>query len=390
MALGVGVLGFAGPEAALAGPDPSGQCLTADAPAITEPAIRCGSAPAWRPRGRWARRREVDPVDVEAQDAALQRLEPPRRTLVIRLSRMFMSDGRAAIASLARRARHFTQQGFKVEAQVRYHPSEEQEGRMGLWRKFVRQAVRKLGRNDDLVALTITNEINLPLSPNTSDGAFEKAVKAILVGLPTARHTLREIGREDVALGFSYAYRYLPEEDNKFWQRLGDEGTPRFRRAVDYVGLQLYPGLFWPPTLVTQTAGEATVEAITLLRRCWMPRAKLADSARIWITENGYATNLGHTEERQWPSSPTRYSESTSTPASSTSPTTAISTCATTGPTGPTSSTTSASFVRTTRASRRSGPTASSWASWGNSRPRLAAADNGMSHFGPICERSEE
>lgn len=296
----VAVLALAGPEAALAGPDPSGQCFTADPPAIDEPAhpLRFGTSPeAAGTVG--SSQGEVDPVDVDAQDAALNRLEPPRRTLVIRLSRMFMSDGRQAIASLARRARHFTKQGFKVEAQVRYHPNEEQEGRMGLWREFVRQAVRKLGRNDDLVALTITNEVNLPLSPNTSDGAFEKAVKAILVGLPTARHTLHAIGREDVALGFSYAYRYVPEEDNKFWQRLGDEGTPRFRRAVDYVGLQLYPGLFWPPTLVTQTAGEATVEAMTLLRQCWMPRAKLEDSARIWITENGYATNLGHTEERQ-------------------------------------------------------------------------------------------
>jgi len=288
------------PGGAAAGPDSSGQCFTADPPAITKPAhpLRFGTSPeAAGTVG--SSQGEVDPVDVEAQDDALKRLEPPQRTLVIRLSRMFMSDGKQAIASLARRARHFTRQGFKVEAQVRYHPSEEQEGRMGLWRQFVRQAVRRLGRNDDLVALTITNEVNLPLSPNTSDGAFEKAVKAILVGLPTARHTLRTIGRQDVALGFSYAYRYTPEEDNKFWQRLGDEGTPRFRRAVDYVGLQLYPGLFWPPTLATQTAGEATVEAMTLLRQCWMPRAKLEDSARIWITENGYATNLGHTEERQ-------------------------------------------------------------------------------------------
>jgi hypothetical protein len=30
-----------------------------------------------------------------------------------------------------------------------------------------------------------------------------------------------------------------------------------------------------------------------------MPRAGLADRAEIWITENGYATNLGHTEAEQ-------------------------------------------------------------------------------------------
>ena len=173
----------------------------------------------------------------------------------------------------------------------------------------------------------------------------------------------------------------------------GSDSATRERRAFGARSttswLQLYPGLFWPPTLVTQTAGEATVEAITLLRRCWMPRAKLADSAHLDHRERlrdqprphggAPAAELADTLQRvheysgELDVTDYRYFNLRDT-----------------GPTGPTSSTTSASFVRTTRASRRSGPTASSWASWGNSRPRLAAADNGMSHFGPICERSEE
>jgi hypothetical protein len=63
--------------------------------------------------------------------------------------------------------------------------------------------------------------------------------------------------------------------------------------------VQLYPGLFVPPTLVGETAGEATLEALTLVRDCYMPMGGLGDGVELWISEVGYATNLGHTEERQ-------------------------------------------------------------------------------------------
>jgi len=66
------------------------------------------------------------------------------------------------------------------------------------------------------------------------------------------------------------------------------------------VGVQLYPGLFWPPVLMPgQSAGDATVEALTLVRGCWMPMAGLGRGVPIWVSENGYATNLGHDEPRQ-------------------------------------------------------------------------------------------
>ena len=50
---------------------------------------------------------------------------------------------------------------------------------------------------------------------------------------------------------------------------------------------------------MTETAGEATLEALTLVRECWMPQAGLDASTAIWVSEIGFATNLGHTEARQ-------------------------------------------------------------------------------------------
>ena len=66
------------------------------------------------------------------------------------------------------------------------------------------------------------------------------------------------------------------------------------------MGVQLYPGLVYPPVLAPgQTAGDATLEALALVRDCYMPLAGIGNRVQLWITENGYATNLGHTEAEQ-------------------------------------------------------------------------------------------
>jgi hypothetical protein len=281
---------------AVAAPDPTGTCLAAQPPPLSAPGhpLRFGVSPeAAGTVG--SSQGEVVPENARKADAALHRLRPQRRTLVVRLSRLFMSDGGRGIRRLARRARHFAAEGFLVESQVRYHPPPAAEGDMTAWTGFVRRAALRLGRNPALTALTITNEVNLPISPNTSDGAFARALRAIVRGISVAHRTLARIGRRDVSLGFSYAYRWLPDSDLAFWDDLGAQGSKRFRRALDYVGVQLYPGLFWPPDLLTETAGEATLEALTLVRDCYMPRAGLGARTELWITENGYATNLSHT-----------------------------------------------------------------------------------------------
>jgi hypothetical protein len=289
---------LAGPSSAHAQLD---LCLSADPPPLTQPPnpLRFGITPqlAGSAGGSQA---QVAPEDPEKALAALHALEPPRRTLVMRLNRLFMSDGQAGIDRFADLAEQYRREGFDVESQIRYHPSPEQEGDMAAWEAFVRDATATLARNPAVVELTITNEVNLPLSANTSDGAYEGALDAIVRGVVAAREELDALGRSDVALGFSYAYRYLPEQDLAFWDGIGQRSTPAFRAAVDHVGVQLYPGLFWPPAFTPgQTAGDATIEALTLVRSCYMPRAGLGGDVGIWITEEGFATNLNRRLERQ-------------------------------------------------------------------------------------------
>jgi hypothetical protein len=239
------------------------------------------------------------PEDPAAADSALARLRPGRRQLVLHLNRMLMSDGVDGIRRYAALVDGYAKAGFDSELQVRYHPPAGQEGDMAAWAGYVRTAARILGKRPSVKALTITNEANFPISPNTSDGSYSGVLQAIVTGVTAARRELDRIGRPDVKLGFSFAWRWLPTSDASFWQQLGALATHEFRRALDYVGLQIYPGLVFPPASTPGAAGDDTVEALTLLRDCYLPLGGFGRSVDLWVTENGYATNLGRTEADQ-------------------------------------------------------------------------------------------
>jgi len=275
-------------------------CLSAAPPPVSAPAqrLRFGISPL--PAGS-AGATQVQPKaeDPHAALRELGALRPGQRQLLLRLNRMFMSDGEAGIQRFAGLVDAYARHGFDSELQVRYHPGPGQEGDMAAWSAYVKRAAHVLGRRPSVKALTITNEVNFPISPNTSDGNYAGALQAIVTGVVAARRELDRIGRPDVELGFSFAWRWIPTSDADFWRQLGVLGTPDFRRALDYVGLQIYPGLVFPPASAPAAAGDDTVEALTLLRDCSMPQAGLGRTIDLWITENGYATNLRRTEPDQ-------------------------------------------------------------------------------------------
>lgn len=276
-------------------------CLSAPIPPASKAphAIRFGITPLLAGTSGAVQEPAV-PEDQPQTDLALRAMDPPGRQLVMRINRVFESDGQPGIARAVSLEQHYSQLGFGVESQVRYHPTSAENGDMNAWVQYVREATAALAQNPALVALTITNEVNFPTSPNTSDGAYKNALDALVLGIVAARQELTALGRGDVSLGFSYAYRYLPSSDDQFWSGIAQRATPAFRRALDYVGVQLYPGLVYPPVLAPgQSAGDATLEALALVRGCYMPLAGLGNRVQLWITENGYATNLGHTESEQ-------------------------------------------------------------------------------------------
>ena len=231
------------------------------------------------------------PSDPAKALAALQRLRPPGKELVLRLNRMFWSDGRGGLDRFAGLVDGYARAGFRSELQVRYHPPDGHAGDMAGWLAYVRDAVRTFAPRRSVVGLSITNEANLPGSPNTSDGFYSGVIDALVQGVIAARAEADRLGRPDLRIGFSYAYRSAPQSDDRFFEQLREKGGPAFARSVDEVGLQVYPGLFWPPA-TTDPAGDV-IEALTLLRDCWLPKAGLGRRVALSVTENGYATRGG-------------------------------------------------------------------------------------------------
>ena len=276
----------------------------ADDPPAGGPYVRFGVGP--RLAGESGTQQTVPTVreDPAERDAAVRRLAG-RRFFAVRLNRLFMEDGLTGIRRFERLARHFARQGLEVELQVRYHPAPRDDGDIAKWLRYVRRVVRAFGPIRRVTGLQITNEVNIGFSPNTSDGAYGRALEALVEGVVAAKRESRRLGHSHQQIGFNYAWRFDfadARNDSRFWERLGREGGRRLRRHTDWVGIDLYPGTFAPGTLFPATVvdfGDAFLEGIAQTRECFMRKAGFTKRTRLRIEETGYPTGPGRSEGDQ-------------------------------------------------------------------------------------------
>ena len=230
------------------------------------------------------------PEDPAQQLAALGKLVPPGRPFVLRLHRFFWSEGEPGVQRFLALADRYTRAGYFVELQLRYHPSAAQEGDVAAWTRFVRRVVDRFGPNRRVVAIQVTNEVNLPDSPDSSDGAYEGGRDALIQGVIAAKDEARRRGYRQLEIGFNWAYRYTPQGDQSFWNYLRDHGGPAFLASLDWIGLDVYPGTFIPPVDTEGGERDALVNAMTSLR-CYARGAGIGDSVPIHVEENGWPTS---------------------------------------------------------------------------------------------------
>lgn len=223
---------------------------------------------------------------------ALRRLEPGGGApFYVRLNRFFWSLGPAGIDRFLKLTDRYTRRGYRVELQLRYHPRPDQEGRIGRWLDFVRRVVRRFGANPRVRALQVTNEVNFyPIAPDASDSYYAGAREALVRGVIAAHQEVRRVGHEQLEIGFNWAYRTDPERERGFWTEIADLGGRRFVRAVDWVGLDAYPGTLLPPVDEGRDYGDGMMTAIRELRECFLPLAGIGESVPIRVEENGYPT----------------------------------------------------------------------------------------------------
>jgi hypothetical protein len=197
-------------------------------------------------------------------------------------------------------ARHYARRGLRVEYVLRYRPADAPDVRG--YARFARHAARRLGTMRAVRAIQVTNEANNQFSPDASDGAYAGAERALVRGVIAAKRTARRNGLRRLEIGFNWFYRMDPGTENDFWSSLQRNGGRPFARAVDWVGLDAYPGTFFPPVTpppgTTGDSGDAMVNALSTLR-CYADSAGIPDSTPIHVTENGWPTSPVRTPAEQ-------------------------------------------------------------------------------------------
>ena len=223
---------------------------------------------------------------------ALELLEPgPGAPFYVRLNRFFWSLGPPGIRHYMKLARRYARRGYLVELQLRYHPRPEQEGDVDAWVRFVRRVVRKFGAIPNVRALQVTNEVNFyPIAPDASDSFYAGAREALVRGVIAAKRKARRLGHDQLKIGFNWAYRTDPGREQEFWAEVGALGGERFVKAVDWVGLDAYPGTIFPPVEAPGGYRDGMVNALSVLRECYLPIAGIGPAVPIKVEENGYPT----------------------------------------------------------------------------------------------------
>ena len=219
----------------------------------------------------------------------LRALRPAHRQLVLRVNRLFESQGVSGLRRAKRLIARYDRAGFDSELQIRYHPSRSQIGRIADFIRYVRQVVEMFGPDRRVLAMTITNEINLSTSPNTSDGAYPHAEQALIQGVIAAHREAVRRGWRRLRFGFTFAYRFNPVTDAAMFRGLRAGGAA-LRRALGFVGVDYYPQLY--PGAGTPIS-TATLQMMATMRRCFLPLGGLRPRVPLWITEDGYDSTPG-------------------------------------------------------------------------------------------------
>jgi hypothetical protein len=243
------------------------------------------------------------PDDAALRLAALQRLRPAGRPFVLHLYAGYTGPaGYSAAEQVGQEIAGYGQAGFETELALCYRPADGgSHGDVAGFVEFVRAALHSLGRERGFVSVQVTNEANLAGAPDASDGAYAGASDALVHGVIAAHGVVRHEHLSPVRVGFNWAYD-LHRGQLGFWRGLRRRGGQRFVDALDWVGLDAYPGT-WGPALDAGDLAGATRAfmdgALRRLRARYMPLAEIPATVPIRVVENGYPTGPGRTEAMQ-------------------------------------------------------------------------------------------
>ncbi|QIS14548.1 hypothetical protein [Nocardia arthritidis] len=182
--------------------------------------------------------------------------------------------------------RALANKGFRISLNINDEPKGGDRVPHDAFVEFVRRIIADNG--SWLSAVEITNEPNLPGTPNT-DGSSPDVVRDVVDGVIVAKQTAVGHGYGlQVAFDWDYDFGIFPG----FWDQLRAISTPEFIRSVDFFGLHTYPNPASAATPIGDYLEAGELQGMASAR-CWMAYIGLPITLPIDITEVGYPTPTG-------------------------------------------------------------------------------------------------
>jgi len=206
----------------------------------------------------------VAPEDPTRRLAALEQLRAPGVPFVLHLYAGYTgAGGWTAAQQVGDDLAQYTAAGFEVELVLTYRPSDGGSPQdVTGFEQFVRQTLASFGPNPRFVSLQVTNEANASGAPNASDGWFAGAKDALIGGVIAAKAAIQANRYAQVQVGFNWAAAGDADE-HSFWSYLASRGGAAFVNALDWVGVDIYPGT-WGPALRPLPGGLASGTAAAI------------------------------------------------------------------------------------------------------------------------------
>lgn len=239
------------------------------------------------------------PEDLGHTISLLRELRGPS-LFVVRLNRLYWSGGQATLDRIVAETERFAAEGLAVSLQLRYGGPGEHlpEGGPQAFAAWTRQVVR-VASNDALVGVEVTNEPNLTIAPDNSDGAFAEVKDALIAGVLAASEEADRRPGPRIPVGFNWFHHTGPDEEGSFWSYLGEHGGERLGAALDWVGLNIYPGTYDFTAVPPGEEGAEVERALELLRGRYLPIVSVPPETPIRVTEFGWPDGEGRTQEEQ-------------------------------------------------------------------------------------------
>jgi hypothetical protein len=244
------------------------------------------------------------PENTTLRLAALEQLRAPGKPFALHLYAQYSgpTGGWSAKDQVAGDIASYTSAGFQVELVLTYRPADRTAATdVPGYVAWVKQAVHDLDVYPGMVSFQVTNEANIAGSPNTSDGDYPGVKDALIQGVIGAKAQAKADGAAQVKVGFNWAYDTQSSE-SAFWSYLGTHGGSSFLSALDWVGLDAYPGT-WGPALPANlgfgsAVGQGMTTALQTIRQ-YMVAGRIPATVPLHIAESGYPTGPGRTYAMQ-------------------------------------------------------------------------------------------